>query len=112
MFVVFPVIFVTDTKIVFRYDLVASLRKMPLIDVLKLQKITKTAANIESVFKKNIFLHLNDVNSNHMAIFFHCMKSTQIRSFFLYSYSYWIQENTDQEKLRPWILLTQRFLTL
>ena len=54
-FVVFPAIFVADTKVVFRYDLVASLRKMSLTDVLKLQKITKTAANIESVFKKLFF---------------------------------------------------------
>ena len=42
--------------------------------------------------------------------YYHCVKSVQIPSFFLVrisAYSYWVQENTDQKKLRIWTLLTQ-----
>ena len=40
----------------------------------------------------------------------HCVKSVQIRSFFLvhnFSYSVRIRENTEQKKLRIWTLFTQ-----
>ena len=42
-------------------------------------------------------------------LFYHCVKRVQVRSFLvrIFLYSDWIQENTDQKKLRIWTLFTQ-----
>ena len=72
---------------------------------------TETLKKVDSFY---LIFHENPVNINH-----HCVKSVQIRSFFLvriFPHSdriridtdQKIRENTGQKKLRIWTLFTQR----
>ena len=60
--------------------------------------------NFTSIVKISCFI------SYHEMFCGHCVKSVQMQSFFLvrfFLYSDWIQENTNQKKLRIWALFRQ-----
>ena len=90
------------------------------------EQISKFSPDIVEVFKR-IFCHFRtenlDITFNHVEYIFWPFQTTKFSSFkrslrekcpnaefflvYIFLYSDWIQENTDEKKLRIWALFTQ-----